>query len=125
MLSLLLICAVAIIGMWIAALIHLQLARRACLIEGLGVFASIWRGIRLFRAQLGGVGLTWLILLGVDLVYPILVVGGIKLVVEDLRHGDPVALFAAFACYGLALIAAPRLQRRPPATPVAAGNSGD
>ncbi|MEW6071265.1 MAG: hypothetical protein AB1726_01545 [Planctomycetota bacterium] len=44
--------------------------------------------------------------------YPLLVAGGIKLLAEDLRHGRPVALFIAFTCYGLALIAAPRLHRR-------------
>ena len=55
------------------------------------------------------------------LVYPVLVVGGLKLLAEDLQHGDPVAVFVAFTCYGLALIAAPRLQRRPLVAPEAAG----
>ena len=59
------------------------------------------------------------------LVYPILVAGGLKLLAEDLRHGSPVAMFVAFTCYGLALIAAPRLQRRSLATPESAETAGD
>jgi hypothetical protein len=59
-------------------------------------------------AWLGSVGvlpaLRWL-------VYPLLVLGGLKLVVEDLRLGRPAMLLVAFACFGLALILAPRLLR--------------
>jgi hypothetical protein len=44
------------------------------------------------------------------LVYPVLVIGGIKLLVEDLRHGSPTTLFLGFALFGVALIAAPRLR---------------
>jgi hypothetical protein len=46
------------------------------------------------------------------LVYPVLVVGGIKLVVDDFRHSSPATLFAALALYGVALILAPRILRR-------------
>ena len=49
--------------------------------------------------------LTWL-------VYPVLVVTGVKLLFEDLRHGKPLALFVSFAFLGVALIVAPRLLRR-------------
>jgi hypothetical protein len=52
--------------------------------------------------------LTWL-------VYPVLVVTGVKLLFEDLRHGKPLALFVSFAFLGVALIVAPRLLRRPKA----------
>ncbi|HOX24520.1 MAG TPA: hypothetical protein PLL30_02025 [Candidatus Krumholzibacteria bacterium] len=45
-------------------------------------------------------------------VSPLLVVTGFKLVVEDLRRGTPISLFAGFACFGIALIMAPRLRRR-------------
>jgi hypothetical protein len=72
MLSLLLVSIAAMIVMWGAGTVVLQLAQRACCLEGLGVFASIWRGFRLMRTQLRGVGLTWLFILGLDLVYPIL-----------------------------------------------------
>jgi len=43
------------------------------------------------------------------LVYPVLALGGLKLVVDDLPHGRPATLFLAFALYGLALVASPRL----------------
>jgi len=73
MTSLTLLSLAALIVMWIAGLITLQLARRASCLDGLGVLASIWRGLRLMRAQLGGVGVTWLVIVGLDLVYPLLV----------------------------------------------------
>ena len=46
------------------------------------------------------------------LVYPLLVVIGVKLLFEDLRAGRPATLFLAFALYGAALIVGPRLKRR-------------
>jgi hypothetical protein len=46
-----------------------------------------------------------------QLVYPVLVAGGIKLVAEDLRYSRPATLFVALALYGSALILAPRLMR--------------
>ncbi|HEU4935868.1 MAG TPA: hypothetical protein VFT39_05400 [Vicinamibacterales bacterium] len=54
------------------------------------------------------------------LVYPLLLVAGMKLVVIDFPQGHPQTLFAALALYGIALSAAPRLLRRavlPPRTP--------
>jgi hypothetical protein len=55
------------------------------------------------------------------LVYPLLVITGFKLVFVDFPQGRPETLFAALALYGLALIAAPRMLRRPdvpvPASP--------
>jgi hypothetical protein len=54
------------------------------------------------------------------LVYPVLVAGGVKLLVQDFPQGRPATLAVAFVAYGLALILAPRLLRRPaaPAVPV-------
>jgi hypothetical protein len=46
------------------------------------------------------------------LVYPVLILGAIKLTIEDLRLGTPLTLFVAFALYGGALIIAPRLRKR-------------
>jgi len=46
------------------------------------------------------------------LVYPILIVGGLKLLIEDLRAGHALTLFISFALYGGALILSPRLVRR-------------
>jgi hypothetical protein len=45
------------------------------------------------------------------LLYPLLVVAGIKLILEDFAHGRAGTLFVALAFYGCALIIAPRLAR--------------
>jgi len=45
-------------------------------------------------------------------VYPLLVTGGIKLAAEDLPRSGASTLFVAFAVYGVALIAAPRIYAR-------------
>jgi hypothetical protein len=93
MTSLTLISLAALIVMWIAGMITVQLARRASCLDGLGVFASIRRGFRLMRAQLGGVGLTWLVIVGLDLVYPILVAPvGILLAAAGLAVSGLLAL---------------------------------
>jgi hypothetical protein len=93
MTSLTLLSLAAMIVMWIAGLITLQLAHRASCLDGLGVLASIWRGFRLMRAQLGGVGLTWLVIVGLDLVYPILVAPvGILLAAVGLAVSGGLAL---------------------------------
>lgn len=72
MLALMLACLAVLIVLWTAGCVVLVLARRACCLQGLGVFAAIWQGFRLLRAQLGGVGLTWLVTAGLDLIYPLL-----------------------------------------------------
>jgi hypothetical protein len=45
-------------------------------------------------------------------VYPLLAIGGLKLVAEDLPSGNPAGLFVSFALYGTALIVAPRRLRK-------------
>jgi hypothetical protein len=45
------------------------------------------------------------------LVYPLLGMGALKLLAEDLPRGRPLTLFLAFALYGGTLIAVPRLLR--------------
>jgi hypothetical protein len=72
MTSLSLVSLAVLIVMWLTGGITRRLARRACCVEDLGVFTAIWRGYRLMRHQLSGVGLTWLVIAGLDLVYPIL-----------------------------------------------------
>lgn len=52
------------------------------------------------------------------LVYPLLGIGCLKLLLEDLHHGNPLTLFVGFGFFGTALILAPRLlatasRRRP------------
>lgn len=46
------------------------------------------------------------------LLYPLLVIGGLKLAVEDFRFSRPATLFIALALYGAALILAPRIAKR-------------
>ena len=49
------------------------------------------------------------------LVYPLLIVIGLKLLFADFPQGRPQTLFVALALYGFTLIAGPRLMRRPDA----------
>ena len=44
-------------------------------------------------------------------IYPVLVLGALKLVVDDFPHSRPATLFVALAGYGIALAVAPRLRR--------------
>jgi hypothetical protein len=44
-----------------------------------------------------------------SLLYPVLLIGAVKLVLDDFRHSQPATLFVALAVYGAALILAPRL----------------
>jgi hypothetical protein len=46
------------------------------------------------------------------LVYPLLVLIGLKMVAQDFKYSRPATLFIALAVYGTALIVAPRLRRR-------------
>lgn len=93
MTSLMLVSLAALIVMWLAGLVTLRLAKRAVGLEGLGVFAALWRGIHLLRDQLTGVGLTWLVVTGLDLVYPLLVAPvGIMLAAVGLAVGGMLTL---------------------------------
>jgi hypothetical protein len=52
------------------------------------------------------------------LVYPVLALGGVRLLVDDFRHSEPSTMFLALALYGAALAFGPRLAaRRAPAAP--------
>jgi hypothetical protein len=56
------------------------------------------------------------------LVYPLLVLIGLKMVVQDFKFSRPATLFIALALYGVALIVAPRLRKG--AGPVVAEPAG-
>jgi hypothetical protein len=43
------------------------------------------------------------------LVYPLVALGGVKLLLQDLRHGRPATLVLSLALYGAVLVLAPRL----------------
>jgi hypothetical protein len=47
--------------------------RRACALEGLGVIDSIRRGYRVVRANLRDIGVMWLIMVGIDLAWPLVI----------------------------------------------------
>jgi hypothetical protein len=93
MLSLTLVSAAALIVMWVAGLITLKLAYRACCLERLDVFAAIWRGFHLMRSQLRGVGLTAFVVVGLDLAYPLLAIpAGLLLAAGGVLVGGILAL---------------------------------
>jgi hypothetical protein len=93
MLLLTLVSASALIVMWIAGLVTLKLAYRACCLEGLDVFAAIWRGFHLMRSQLRGVGLTAFVVAGLDLAYPLLAIpAGLLLAAGGVLAGSILAL---------------------------------
>jgi hypothetical protein len=95
----------ATLGAWLASWAHevdasiLATIRTAVMVAATLVLA---RAARLGSGREAG----WLM-------YPLLVVSGLKLLLVDFPHGRPETLFVSLALYGCALIAAPRLFRRP------------
>jgi hypothetical protein len=69
-------------------------------------------GVAFLGSRPGFVEWSWL-------VYPLLVVTGLKMVMQDFGASRPSTLFVALALYGLALIVAPRLRRARGGQPVA------
>lgn len=59
------------------------------------------------------------------LVYPLLVLVGLKMVAQDFKHSRPATLFIALALYGIALIVAPRLRTRRSRVGVAAADRSE
>jgi hypothetical protein len=72
---------------------------RTAVLAGL-VLALAWLSRRCELPELG-----WL-------VYPLVALGGVKLVTQDLPHGRPATLVLSLALYGAVLILAPRLLKR-------------
>jgi hypothetical protein len=68
-----------------------------------GVLAATVVALAVVGRRSGWVELTWL-------VFPLLALGCVKLLVEDLRRGTPLTLTIGFALFGTALILAPRIQ---------------
>ena len=79
-----------------------RLARRACALEGLGVMASIRRGVAVVRQNLKEVGLTWLIMAGLHLGWPMAMVPIVFLL---LSAGALLGGLPALLAYGLAGLA--------------------
>ena len=78
------------------------------------VAASRTAVIAILAVALAGAGRHWSLRELTWFVYPVLVAGGVKLILEDFDYDQPVALFLALALYGSALIATPRLIRKNP-----------
>lgn len=106
----------AAIGVWIAGGTLV-----AALVAALGpasasapaVVATLRTGVlALLAVALGGAARRWTLPELAWFVYPLLAIGGLKLVTEDLREGRPATLFVSLVLYGGALIAAPRLIQR-------------
>lgn len=77
------------------------------------VVATLRTGVlALLAVALGWAARRWALAELTWLVHPLLAIGGLKLVAEDLREGRPDTLFLSLVLYGGALIAAPRLMRR-------------
>ncbi|HET8725582.1 MAG TPA: hypothetical protein VFM53_15390 [Anaeromyxobacteraceae bacterium] len=73
------------------------------------VVAAAWAGRNPARVEVG-----WL-------AYPVLALTGLKMLLEDLPRGRPATLILAFACYGAALIAIPRIRAHRAPAPGPAG----
>ena len=66
--------AVAVIVIaWAASTLLVRLSRRVCVLEDRGVIASIRRGYAIVRQHVKEMGPVWLVMIGVDLTYPLLV----------------------------------------------------
>lgn len=86
------------------------------LLTGEGGDAAVTAAIRTSVLAVSAVALAWIGRYersrpALWLVYPLLVVGGLKLLAEDLPSGRPATLFVSLAVYGGTLIVAPRLLR--------------
>jgi hypothetical protein len=68
-----------------------------------GALLAAWLGRREAWREAGG------------LAWPLLILLGLKILLEDLAKGRPATLMLSFACYGAALILVPRLRARAPA----------
>jgi hypothetical protein len=67
-----------------------------------GVLAATAVALAVVGRRTGWIELTWL-------VFPLLAMGCVKLLLEDLRRGSPLTLTVGFALFGTALILAPRM----------------
>ncbi len=88
--------AMASVGLWVAATFAVGL--------GTVALAAATVGLALLASRWGIVEAGWL-------VYPMLVLTGLKVLSQDLGSGRAVVLVVALASYGTALVVAPRLLR--------------
>lgn len=84
----------------------LSAVRTAALVAGVLALAALGRRPEWLEAA-------WL-------TYPLLALAGLQLLVDAIPHGRPATLVPAFALFGIALLAVPRLRRRRAAAPASA-----
>jgi hypothetical protein len=60
---------ILLVGICAVVSLIMQPVRRACVIDGMGVFASIGTGITMLRRHLKDVGITWLIWIGIRILW--------------------------------------------------------
>lgn len=60
--------------LWVGGLVTIQLARRICVLKNEGIFASIWQGYQIVRERWREAGSIWLVMLGIEMVYPIVII---------------------------------------------------
>jgi hypothetical protein len=72
-LSLVLLGAALVIIAWTAGTLCVRLARRACVLDGLGVIESLRQGYSTMRLRAREVAPVWLAMVGVELIYPFLI----------------------------------------------------
>jgi hypothetical protein len=68
------------------------------------ILAALARGLALAARRGTWPELGWL-------VYPLVALGGVKLLLQDLREGRPATLVLSLALYGAVLVLAPRLMK--------------
>lgn len=80
-------------------------------VQGAFVAAGRTAVLATLAVALAAAGRLWSLRALTWLVYPVLIGGGLKLLWEDFRFDEPVALFLALAFYGGALVVTPRLMK--------------
>ncbi len=97
------ILAIGVIAYGGAELVGGEAARAAAvrtIVVGLTAAVLAWLARRPNLANLG------------ILVYPLLIAGGVKMIIEDFRSGRPTTLFVTLAVYGAVLVIVARLRTR-------------
>lgn len=99
----LVLAAVALIVIaWVGAALVVRLARRACVLEGLGVLESIRQGYRIARHHLKELAPVWLVTVGIEIAWPLLMLPVVAVsAAVGVLLGGAVALLAG----GLATLA--------------------
>lgn len=97
-------------GVWVSAGGWLAADAGAAAAVRTAVLSALALGLALAARRGGQPELGWL-------VYPLIALGGLKLLVQDLRDGRPATLVLSLALYGIVLTLAPKLLKARDASP--------